>query len=52
MNWENRLREFADGKPTTLDPKALADYIADLKKYIKDLEEKVERLKKWNSQLS
>lgn len=44
MNWEKRLREFAEGKPTVLDPVALADYIAGLKKYIKDLEEKNERL--------
>lgn len=44
MNWEKRLREFAEGKPTVLDPVALADYIASLKKYIKDLEEKNERL--------
>lgn len=44
MNWEKRLREFAEGKPTVLDPVALADYIAGLKKYIKDLEEKNDRL--------
>lgn len=53
MNWEKRLREFAEGKPMTLDPLAIADYIAQLKKYIKDLEEKNERLgklKSWKSE--
>lgn len=53
MNWEKKLREFADGKPTTLDPLALADYIAELKKKIKELEERNERLgrmKSWQSQ--
>jgi hypothetical protein len=49
VNWEKRLREFAEGKPMTLDPKAIADYIAQLKKYIKDLEEKNERLGKLKS---
>lgn len=53
MNWEKRLREFAEGKPMTLDPLAIADYIASLKRYIKNLEEKNERLgklKSWKSE--